>query len=129
MPTIPAKPPYLRRNNIPKGYDASWLATELQNIQRGMPSQQLRIVTANYTPNATDYTLAVDATNGPVTITLRPPNQVFGLLLVIKKTDSSANAVMIGGTVDGTANPTLDAQYDGMMIQSDGTQYLQLGTI
>jgi hypothetical protein len=126
MPIIPAKPPYIRRNTIPKAYDAGWLGTELQNVQRGMPSQSIRTVTADYTPTANDFTIAVDCTAGPVTIRLRPANQVQGLYLHFKKVDSSANGVTIQGTVDGTTNPTLTGQYDHLTIQSDGTQYLEL---
>jgi hypothetical protein len=50
-----------------------------------------------------------------------PTSPVNGQIAVVKKSDSSANAVTITGTVDGTTNPTLSSQYDFKSVQWDAT--------
>jgi len=62
-------------------------------------------------------------------VDLEQPARVHGLVLTIKKIDASANAITILGTVDGTVNPTLTAQYSGMQIIADETGWWNIGTI
>jgi hypothetical protein len=50
-----------------------------------------------------------------------------GLELVLVKTDSSGNAVTIGGTVSGTVNPTITTQWDFRRIKSDGFAWYRIG--
>ena len=66
-------------------------------------------VAASYTTGADDYKVNGNAAAGAITIT--PDTTAAGRILVIQKTDSSANAVTIGATVDGSVNPTLSTQY------------------
>ena len=72
-----------------------------------------------YTVLATDETVLVNAVGGAVTITL--PSATAGRILCVKKTDASANAVTLSGTVDGVANPTLGAQNQSRIVQGDGS--------
>jgi hypothetical protein len=43
--------------------------------------------------------------------------------LKIKKTDASANAVTVAGTIDGAVNYSLTAQNDYVCVVSDGSNY------
>lgn len=80
---------------------------------------------------STDYTAStrevvlVDASGGPVAITLPSPDG--GDLVWIKKIDASTNAVTIRTpgteTVDGTDDPTITNQYTSRTITSDGSNY------
>jgi len=70
-------------------------------------------------------TLLVDASGGPVTITLPAPDS--NVRVEVKKTDASANAVTVATpnseTIDGQSSLTLSAQYTARTIASDGANY------
>lgn len=96
-----------------------WLATlnlrlkDLSGtINRG---QRVVSVAAAYTVKWSDDLVLVDATAGAVTITLPPVASSLGQRVVIKKIDSSVNAVTVDGSgseeIDGATTVTLDAQY------------------
>lgn len=86
---------------------------------------------ATITTTATDMNLSDaefalgDASGGVVNITL--PQPVEGLLVGVKKIDSSGNNVNITTpdtqTIDGTANLSLSSQYTSREITSDGQDY------
>jgi hypothetical protein len=63
---------------------------------------------------------SVDATAGPVSITL-PATTTPGYMFVIKKTDASANAVTVVGTIDGAANYSLPARWNFVRVVSTST--------
>jgi len=66
----------------------------------------------------------VNASGASRTITL--PSPTSGKIFNIKKTDSSANTVVISapsGTIDGSASKTLTTQYQSLTITSDGTNF------
>jgi hypothetical protein len=67
----------------------------------------------------------VNASGGARTITL--PSPVSGKRISVKKTDSSANAVIISRssaeTIDGNSSVSLASQYDSYTIISDGTNW------
>ncbi len=83
--------------------------------------------TANYTATSSDYLLLVDATAGAVTITLPAASSSSGMVLIVKKTDSGANAVTVDAngaeTIDGVTTVGLTTQYDSVKIQCDGTEW------
>ena len=83
--------------------------------------------TGDYTATVFDDVILVDATNGAVTITLPKASNASKKVLIIKKTDSSANAVTIDGdgseTIDGSATVSLSNQYDVKTIISDGSAW------
>ena len=64
--------------------------------------------TAAYTALSTDSVVLVDASGGAVTITLPPSGGVPGKTFVVKKTDTSTNAV----TIATAGGETIDAQTD-----------------
>lgn len=125
---ITLQPPYAKREPPPQ-YQSGWFAMELGNVQRAIPSIAIRTVTADDTPTSRDGTLLVDASVAPITIHLPKAPQAKGFRLTIKKIDGSGNAVTLEATVDATTNPTLNAQYDAMTIQSDGVQYYLLSAV
>lgn len=83
--------------------------------------------TDNYTLTDNDHTVLGNAIGGAITLTLPESATVEGKCYTIKKTDASGNAVTIDGygaeTIDGSATHALSSQYDGVIIQSDGTNW------
>lgn len=98
--------------------------------------------TSNYTATVDDNTILVDCTSGNVTVTLptaassKVDNSIdggsddLGLILKIKRIDSSGNTVTIDGngseTIDGSTTQTLGA-LEWMQIQSDGVDWWVIG--
>jgi hypothetical protein len=88
---------------------------------------------ANYTADATDYTIFVDATSGVITITLPAAagTPTSGRVYIIKKIDASGNAVTVDGnaseTIDGATTYPLASQYKYVTIQSNGVNWFVIG--
>lgn len=74
--------------------------------------------TTTYTANY-DEVVICNASGGAFTVTL--PNVFNGVSNIIKKIDSSANAITINGTIDGVASQTLTEQYDSVNVICDGS--------
>lgn len=130
---IVAVPPYAKRA-APQQYSKGYFDQELGNIQRGMVRRNVRFVEFASQPDfkvvlANDDTIAVDATGGAITITLPPPEQVQFLTVTIKRMNSGANVVTIGGTIDGAASPILAVQYAAKTFQSTGSEFILLGSV
>ena len=81
-----------------------------------------------YTILATDYTILADATGGAITVTLPTAVGIPGRTYVIKKIDSSTNAVTIGTTssqhIDANTTKALYQQYNSYTVQSDGANWV-----
>lgn len=81
-----------------------------QGIGSGAASFSYATITANHTVTTGDSGLAVDATSGPITITLLSAVGITQLF-AIKRVDSSAHTVTIvttgGQTIDGVSNRAL----------------------
>ena len=77
--------------------------------------------TSNYTATTSDSTITVDASGGAVTITGYACASHAGRILIIKKTDSSGNAVTFdpnaSETVDGASTKATSTQYGGFIVQ------------
>ena len=86
-----------------------------------------RTVTAAYRAQGTDYTIRVDASAGAVTVSLPEAAALRGKVLVVKKVDSSANAVTIdpagSETIDGASTVSISTQYHSYVIQSSGSSW------
>lgn len=84
----------------------------------------VRSINTNYTVVDADL-LLVDASSGAITITLPPPTLVARVL--VKKVDSSVNAVTIvtpgSETIDDAASLALATQYEAYSLISDGTNW------
>ena len=91
--------------------------------------------TADYTATANDGTIEVDASGAARTITLPAVTGLGGRIYVIKKTDSSANAVTVDGnaseTIDGATTVSLASQYSTIIIQANaaGTAWHKLAGV
>ncbi len=102
-----------------------WLDTDAA----GSGVQTLSVVTKTgaYTATTSDAVILCDATSAAFSITLLTAVGNAGLVLHIKKTDSSANAVTIDGdgteTIDDSTTKVLASQYDAVRIVSDGTEW------
>lgn len=114
----------------PATTDAVDIAVLDNNFDKIDGSVQLRglVVSkaANYSANPWD-TVLMDASSGPVTVTLPPPSA--GTQVVVKKTDPSANAVTISspsGTVDGGVSLSVSTQWTAITVVSDGTNYFAI---
>lgn len=98
-------------------------------VQRGWQAAIRTIAFADSpaTLITSDYTVRCNAASGAITVNLPAASTHPGGVYVIKKTDSSGNAVTIDGnsseTIDGATTLVLAVQYDGAMIQSDGSNW------
>lgn len=81
--------------------------------------------TAAYTATVRDAILLCDATAAAFSVTLPAAAGAEGLILFIKKTDASANAVTIDGDgseeIDGSTTLSLPSQYDAARLVSSGS--------
>ena len=92
-------------------------------------------IVADYTITDEDYTIIADASSGAIVVSLIPAEDVYregaGRVFVIKRINSGVNAVNVTAdgaqTVDGSVTYTLAAQYDFIMIQSDGANWHIIG--
>lgn len=90
----------------------------------------IRTVTSTPTVAEDDYTLLCDADGAPFTVALPPAGTMAKRVLVIKRTNAGANDVTIdpdgAETIDGAPTLILTAQWQAVMIQSDGSGWLML---
>ena len=84
----------------------------------------LRNISSNYTAVDADF-LLIDASSGAITITLPDPTLVARI--IIKKVDSSVNAVTVATsgseTIDGSASLTLATKNEAYALISDGNNW------
>jgi hypothetical protein len=108
-------------------------SSSVWTIDNALSTEQLWTTvtkSADYTVTESDRdkVFLVDATSGPITITLLAAATAGnGFRIVVKKTDGSANAVTIDGnsseTIDGSLVSTIAVQYDSHDIISNGTSW------
>jgi hypothetical protein len=114
---------------------ATFLTLEASDVIKN----QVGWATSNIVTPATTYVVAsaaavvlANAASGAFTATLQAPaGETIGQRWVIKKTDSSGNAVTVSpasGTIDGAASVVLSAQYQWVEVVNDGTNYWIIGT-
>lgn len=86
-----------------------------------------RTIASNDNATTLDVVILCNAIGGAITVTL--PSAVTNLnkLLIVKKIDSSANAVTVAGsggqTIDGQASLSVVNQYDAFNVWSDGSNW------
>jgi hypothetical protein len=112
--------------------DTSVSSTELNylndttaNLQTQINNRQIKYTfidssAAGTTAAAWNF-INANATAAPFAITIPAANTFTGCQIAIKKTDATANAVTLTGTIDGVVNPTLNIQGDSIILISDGT--------
>jgi hypothetical protein len=88
--------------------------------------------TANYTATTADDTILVNAA-GLVTITLPTAVGISGKVFTIKKIDATSYATTVATTssqtIDGLSTFPLPNQWGGVNVQSDGANWVIVGTI
>jgi len=93
----------------------------------GSFSSPIKTVTAAYTLTSSDSTVLANASSAAFTVTLPDATTCSGREYVIKKIDSSANAVTVGvtgtQTIDGASSRSLASQYKYITVQSDGSNW------
>lgn len=101
-------------------------------VTSGLPSWgQVILATAtkttNHTLTANDTVILGDASGGNVVITMPLASIASGYRFCIKKTDSSANNVIIdrsgSDTIDGSNSATITVQYASVTVVSDGSNW------
>ena len=99
-------------------------------VAAGPPAQQAVMnadtVAVNTALDSTYNLVLVDASLGPVTITLPAANNYEGHSFHIKKVDATANAVTIvptGDLIDGAVSQVITAQYDSVSVTSDANDW------
>lgn len=87
---------------------------------------------ANYTVTVDDCIILCSTSGAAFTLTLPPAADRKGQVLFIKKVDAGTNKLTIDGngseTIDGGATYfAIDAQYDTVVIISDGSNWYIIG--
>lgn len=89
--------------------------------------------TANYTATATDYVIMCNNTSGAITISLPNASGCAGRVYIIKKISGAGNNVVIdpfgSNQIDGSSTRTMTAQYESVLIQSDGSDWFVLANL
>jgi len=98
-------------------------ATSTGNIYNPISTK----TTAYTISGATDSYIRADATSGAFNVTLPTASSFTGFEYIIKKTDVSANAVTVVGTIDGVTNYLLSTQYKYLRVRSNGTNWDNVG--
>lgn len=90
----------------------------------------VRSLSATTTAVPGDGLLVCNATGAAFTVFLPQAARCKEKALLLKKTDASANAVLIDAnaseTIDGSITVSLASQWDGVLLVSDGTQWLRM---
>jgi hypothetical protein len=112
-----------------------FLTRELGGIESGMAASRIaavRVATTAVTLTAQDDVTLGDATGAAFTVTLPDVRRATGQVLTIKKVDASGNAVTVSAgttTIDGAGTYPLPAQWNAVMVCSNGTAWFILATV
>ena len=113
-------------SNVPVELLVEGLTTESPIAGAGL-ELPIVAVTTSYTLTARDFTVLGDANRGVVRITLPSARRRAGRLYTIKKTDRSANPVVVeasaGQTIDGDMTKLLTAPNQFARVQADGENW------
>ena len=115
-------------HNVLRDFATAALSIQGANsLARNNFGQNMKTVTANYSMIWADEAILADASGGAITITLPNPAAYPNYEVMIKKIDSSANAVTIAPhgteTIDGASSLTLSSQNDAKRLRSDGSNW------
>ena len=96
-------------------------------VRNNFGFSNIKTVSADYTMSWVDETILADASGGAITVTLPDPAAYPNYEVMIKKVDSSTNAVTVAPhgteTIDGASSLTLQNQNDAKRLRSDGTNW------
>ncbi|WPO89239.1 hypothetical protein [Chryseobacterium sp. HR92] len=87
-------------------------------------------ITANYTITGADEIILADTSSSSIHLTLPAPSQK-GKKIIIKKTDGSANNIVVQSQsqIDAQADISIVQPYSGVVVLDDGTTYWVIGRI
>lgn len=126
MPTpIPARVPF-SPPQVPQRYDPTFTRTQSANLARAISPMVTRTAVADTTVKATDDTIVMDTTGGPLTLTLLMASQLMWLRVQI--VNRGTYALVVVGTIDGMLNVSIPPG-GSLTIQSDGTAWRNLATL
>lgn len=126
MPSpIPARVPYTLPT-VPAVYSGLWWRTQIAKLTQSITPQTTRTVVADTRPTTQDDLIVCDTSGGDISVTLEAAVQQQFLRVTIVNT--GAGTVTVVGTVSGVASPTL-TQYQAITIQSDGSEWLKIGSV
>jgi hypothetical protein len=126
-------------NTLAVGFDDLSRGTSTLDVAAGVSKAALRVrggvrfktvlKTAAYTVTVDDILILCDATTAAFTLTLPAASGKDGTNYIVKKIDSSANAITLDGnaseTIDGSTTKTLSAQWDAIgIIAHNGAWYV-----
>lgn len=120
---MPTKSAVYAKRSVPVQYDAGFFESEFGNIQRAIQPTVIRSITAAAKQQINDTVVFCNATAGAISYTLLAPALAGPFPVHIKKTDATANAITLVGTVDGTVNPTIVVPMVSLELVSDGTAW------
>ena len=87
--------------------------------------------TSAYTITDTDYSINADATSAAFSVTLPTALDRAGSVFVVRKKDSSVNAVTVATTsaqtINGVTTYVLPSQNDYVLVESDGNNWMIVG--
>lgn len=91
----------------------------------GSVSARIATPTSAYSMGNTDFAVLANATSAPFTVTLPAASTAAGMIVFIKKIDTSTNAVTVAahGTdkIEGKASESLSKKYESLTLISDGS--------
>jgi hypothetical protein len=91
----------------------------------GSVGTKLMSATTDYTMVATDFGVLADAGSGGLIVTLPPASTASGMIVFIKRIDSSTSSVSVNrsgsDTIEGATSQPLAKQYSGLTLVSDGS--------
>jgi hypothetical protein len=103
--------------------------TAKQVYQAGL-RYNLTSITANTTLTTAHHMIDADATSGSIVVTLPTAASISGTEYGFRKSDSGSSVVRIDGygteKINGDATVDISTQYETMVIQSDGTNWIIL---
>jgi hypothetical protein len=113
---------------ITAGAAVSWSnATSVILAWENNSSSIITWTNTNYAVTANNATILVNFPSAPFTVELPNATAITGQQFKIKKIDSSANAVTVtttsAQTIDNASTYPLPTQYDGVTLQSDGSNW------
>jgi hypothetical protein len=116
--------------DISEGCAPSGINNAIREVMADLANAiQVRSISSATTLGTSDHgkVIECDASSGAFTVTLPAVGSNTGMTVVVKKTDSSTNAVTVDGNstekIDGSTTYALNTQYESVMVRSDGTEW------
>lgn len=114
---------YIKRNSD-NSFSAGQANVGSINTSGALLLNNTVVTTSSQTIPANAGAVLGNATSGNQTLALQSPSAVDGHLLLVAKTDSSGNDVIVSGNINGSSgNKTISTQGNALLLYSDGTTW------